>query len=391
MEVFEYLYEWPNLKSHPPFFPARFPSKRVDDGESDSYSDESEDKIESKDEIESKNDIEPVAKQEIKIFPGFLPNDVTLVVEEQHLHLNKDLLSSASPVFEAWLKKEWQQDECSDDTKRKLKFPGKTYDEMATFLKCLLPMFPDKVTDETLDTVFPLADEYRTETLITECVEVIRQRVESVYEVDIYIPPSRIVTYLLWIDKYNIHSLREALVELTSYLKIEEVENEPVYENIGLQLKLEMSNARAKLLESLFVSNITEAKERLYELKIPHSSYYLVEWKQHVAKLVKDVLASPVSENSTWPKTSAYKKWKGSSFMRAEPKISTEIVYSFACLDICDRLKYLESYAKVTMKIKSLEIGKADFKFIWSNYYSTDISNTNATMERLSLDICKCN
>ncbi|XP_021354341.1 uncharacterized protein LOC110450887 isoform X6 [Mizuhopecten yessoensis] len=235
-------------------------SKRVDDGESDSYSDESEDKIESKDEIESKNDIEPVAKQEIKIFPGFLPNDVTLVVEEQHLHLNKDLLSSASPVFEAWLKKEWQQDECSDDTKRKLKFPGKTYDEMATFLKCLLPMFPDKVTDETLDTVFPLADEYRTETLITECVEVIRQRVESVYEVDIYIPPSRIVTYLLWIDKYNIHSLREALVELTSYLKIEEVENEPVYENIGLQLKLEMSNARAKLLESLFVSNITEAK-----------------------------------------------------------------------------------------------------------------------------------
>ncbi|OWF34936.1 hypothetical protein KP79_PYT23526 [Mizuhopecten yessoensis] len=89
-------------------------SKRVDDGESDSYSDESEDKIESKD------DIEPVAKPEIKIFPGFQPNDVTLVVEEKHLHLNKDVLSSASPVFEAWLKKEWQQDECSDDTKREL-------------------------------------------------------------------------------------------------------------------------------------------------------------------------------------------------------------------------------------------------------------------------------
>ncbi|XP_021343521.1 uncharacterized protein LOC110443566 [Mizuhopecten yessoensis] len=153
------------------------------------------------------------------IDPGFLPNNVILVVEEKNLHVNKALLESASPVFEAWLKKEWQQDECTDDTKRKLEFHGKTYDEMATFLKCLLPFFPDKVTDENLDTILPLADEYRTENLITECVEVIRQRVESVSEADVYIPPSRIVTYLLWIDQYNIHMGKECVVRLASYLK----------------------------------------------------------------------------------------------------------------------------------------------------------------------------
>ncbi|OWF34934.1 hypothetical protein KP79_PYT23524 [Mizuhopecten yessoensis] len=74
-------------------------AKRVDDGESDSVTDQ------------CKDEIEPVTKPDIKIFPGFLPNDVTLVVEDQHLHVNEDLLSSASPVFEAWLKKEWQNDE----------------------------------------------------------------------------------------------------------------------------------------------------------------------------------------------------------------------------------------------------------------------------------------
>ncbi|XP_021343507.1 uncharacterized protein LOC110443555 [Mizuhopecten yessoensis] len=357
-------------------------SKRVDDGESDSYSDESEDKIESKD------DIEPVAKPEIKIFPGFQPNDVTLVVEEKHLHLNKDVLSSASPVFEAWLKKEWQQDECSDDTKRELE----TLD-VSGFGVGGKPVFTEKnhrrTANETIDTVLPLADEYQTENLITECVDVIRQRVESVYEVDIYIPPSRIVTYLLWIDKYNLHTLRKALVELTSYMNIEEVENEPVYENFGLQLKLEMSNARAKLFASLLVSNVTEAKERIYRFKIPHSSYYLTEWRQHVAKLVKARLELPTSDYISWPETTAYKKTRGYTII--EPEINEEIFDSFVCLDICDRLKILESYAKAIERIKSLGIGKAHFKLIWSTYYLTDINNASASMERLSLEMCKCN
>ncbi|OWF50028.1 hypothetical protein KP79_PYT23517 [Mizuhopecten yessoensis] len=327
-----------------------------------------------------------------QIDPGFLPNDVVLVIEDEHLHVNKALLESASPIFEAWLKKEWQKEECTDDTKRELKFPGKTYDDMVTFLKCLLPNFADKVTDETLDTVLPLADEYRTEKLITDCVKVIRQRVESVSEVDIYIPPSRIVTYLHWIEKYNLHTVKEVVVKLASCLSGEVLEAEPGYENIGLTHQKEIFTTRAKLLASLFVSNVTEAKEKIYQLKIPHSSYYLAEWRQNVAKLVKDALVLKISENSKWPNTAAYRKMRKLSMYGYEEGIISKVILdSFTCLDICARFKYLESYANAIQRIKSLKIGKADFKWIWSNYYSIGIRNTNATMERLLLDICNCN
>ncbi|XP_021343465.1 BTB and MATH domain-containing protein 38-like [Mizuhopecten yessoensis] len=210
------------------------------------------------------NDDVPLSpKQHRKIDPGFLPNDVVLVIEDEHLHVNRALLESASPVFAALLKKEWQKEECSIDTKQELKFPGKTYDDMVTFLKCLLPNFPDKVTDETLDTVLPLADEYRTEKLITECVEVIRQRVESVSEADVYIPPSRIVTYLLWIEKYNFQTLKELVVKLASCLNNKVLEAEPGYKNISLTHQMEISTTRANLLSSLFVRNVTEAKGKL--------------------------------------------------------------------------------------------------------------------------------
>ncbi|XP_021343519.1 uncharacterized protein LOC110443564 [Mizuhopecten yessoensis] len=252
-------------------------SVRVDDSDSDSD--------------QPKDEIEAVAKPDIQIFPGFLPNDVTLVVDGKRLHVNKDLLSSASPVFDAWLKKEWQQDECSNDTKQELTFPGKTYDEMATFLKCLLPIFADQVTVATLETVLPLADEYQTDNLLKECEEVIRKHVGSVSERDIYIPPSQVVTYLLWIEQYNMHTAEKCVVRLASFLKTEEVEAVPNYINVSKSLQLDVSNARAKLFESLMVFNVTEAARKMNEFQIPLSTRYMAEWKRNVAEIVDIYLA----------------------------------------------------------------------------------------------------
>ncbi|XP_021343497.1 uncharacterized protein LOC110443549 isoform X2 [Mizuhopecten yessoensis] len=347
--------------------------------------------------------------------PGFLPNDVILVVEEKNLHVNKALLESASPVFEAWLKKEWQQDECSDDTKRKLEFHGKTYDEMATFLKCLLPFFPDKVTDTNLDTVIPLADEYRTENLITECVDVIRQRVESVSEADIYIPPFRVVTYLRWIDRYNLHTGKESVVRLASYLKTEELKAVADYENVSLRLQLEVSNARAKLLENLFVFSVTEAEKKMYQFKIPMSSHYMAGWKDNLAELVKAFLTSSTTSQKptsgfhqtiTTPRRSTLQtrtsvhfgatntpliddlSWEANNNIK--PQISPSIVAAFACISICDRFKFSKSYAKSISRLLSLGISKSEFKNLWAAHYLTDSDKVRDGMERHVLQMCKC-
>ncbi|OWF50027.1 uncharacterized protein LOC110450888 isoform X2 [Mizuhopecten yessoensis] len=334
-----------------------------------------------------------------QIDPGFLPNDVILVVEEKNLHVNKALLESASPVFEAWLKKEWQQDECTDDTKRKLEFPGKTYDEMATFLKCLLPFFPDKVTDKKLDTVLPLADEYRTENLITECVEVIRKHVESVFEADIYIPPSRVVTYLRWIEQYNLHTGKECVVRLASYLESEELQAVADYENVSLRLQLEVSNARAKLLESLFVCSVTEAEKKMYQFKIPHSSQYMAEWKNNLGEIVEMFLTSTPSQKIAanlsglrlCPTNSApFSLLSVSADSNMKPLISPSIVAAFACISICDRFKFSESYAKSITRLTSLNISKSEVKQLWAAHYSTDSDKVRDGIERHVLQMCKC-
>ncbi|OWF34933.1 uncharacterized protein LOC110443538 [Mizuhopecten yessoensis] len=89
------------------------------------------------------DDCELRKRMKIQIEPCFLPNDVKLVVEDQHLHVNRDLLASASPDFAAWLKDEWQDHQQADTT---LRFTGKTYHDMSIFMKCLLPSFPKQVT-----------------------------------------------------------------------------------------------------------------------------------------------------------------------------------------------------------------------------------------------------
>ncbi|XP_069106198.1 uncharacterized protein [Argopecten irradians] len=107
---------------------------------------------------ESSDENGPAAKK-VKIDPGFLPNDVILIVEDQRLYVNRDLLVSASPVFEAMLKKEWQGDQQTESGKVELSLPGKSVEDMTKFLRCLLPFFSDKVSEDTTEAVLPLADE----------------------------------------------------------------------------------------------------------------------------------------------------------------------------------------------------------------------------------------
>ncbi|XP_021343489.1 uncharacterized protein LOC110443544 [Mizuhopecten yessoensis] len=356
-------------------------AQRVDVGESDSVTDQ------------CKDEIEPVAKPDIEIVPGFLPNDVTLVVEDQHLHVNEDLLSSASPVFEAWFKKEWQKDECTDDTKRKLEFPGKTYAEMATFLKCLLPIFDDKVTNATLETVLPLADEYRTGNLLKECEEVIRKHVGSVSELDIYIPPSQVVTYLRWIEHYNLHTVEECVVRLGSFLKTEELDTVPDYKKVNQRLQLDVSNARAKLLGSLFVIDLLEAERKMKELQIPLSSLYMAEWKQIIADHVEVFL----SLSTTSPEPSFQRFWASSPSSGFKVSIgksrTTRIIPSdaatFACISLCDKFKLSPTYTKSISKLKSLDLNPGRFEELWSSFYQITTENERADMERHLLAMCK--
>ncbi|XP_069110710.1 uncharacterized protein [Argopecten irradians] len=311
----------------------------------------------------------------ITIKPGFLTNNVALVVEEQRLYVNKELLKSASSVFEAWLKKEWQSDEDTPE----LPFPDKTLEEMTTFLTCLLPSFPDKVTDETVDTVLPLADEYQTESLLTECMAAIRDNVKTVYKTNTYIPPSRLVTYLYWINKYKLDAIKDDVVRLAAALKSEELQAVPGYDKAGLPLQLEVSNVRATLLASLFVSNLVAAEKQMGE-GVPLHKNYFPEWKKTTSQIVKRTLINQrICFKSTHSNTSRVRK---------ETEEEQPTAQFLACISVSYAFGFSELYSKCIDMLRTREININKFETQWLDHYGECCDKT--VLKQHLLDMCTC-
>lgn len=336
----------------------------------------------------------------ITVHPGFLPNDVVLIVDEQRLYVNKELLESASPVFAAWLKKEWQSDKDTEKIKPELSFHGKTLGEMTTFLMCLLPPFPDKVTDKTVDTVLPLADEYQTESLLSECMAAICDNVKTVYKTNTYIPPSRLVTYLYWIDKYKLDAIKDDVVRLAAALKSEELQAVPDYDKVGLPLQLEVSNVRATHLASLFVSNPVDAEKKIILGKgVPLHMDYFPEWKQITLQIVENKLNQFENKPIQFDrpvKTHAFGSvhyaprglsWSQPSFeTEKEKEITAEF---FACMSVSHTFGFSGLYVKCVRLLSTQKISKENFKTDWINHYGTDFDQSILQQHLLKMCTCK--
>ncbi|XP_033726431.1 uncharacterized protein LOC117316064 [Pecten maximus] len=317
-------------------------------------------------------------KIQIKTDPCFLPNDVVLVVEDHRLHVNKDLLESASPVFAAWLKKEWQNGQSTENTKLELSLPGKSYTDMSVFIKCLLPSFPERVTDKTLDIVLPLADEYQADGLIRECVKVIQQSVDSLSEDDIYIPPFRIVAYLRCVEKFLLEDAKPHVVRLASYFEGKELLAEPEYKEVGYELQLEVSNARAELLGSLFVLTVDEITDRIQQFKIPVSHHYLLAWKKHMINILRKEVT--IREED-----------KRLLFSHRREMTTSQLPVIFASMCICDKFKFFQTYDLCLKSLKILKIKKTDFERRWANHFAAEgFAKERDSVKRHSLRMCNC-
>ncbi|XP_021343478.1 uncharacterized protein LOC110443536 [Mizuhopecten yessoensis] len=217
-----------------------------------------------------------------------------------------------------------------------------------------------KISDKNLDIVLSLANEYQTADLLRKCVEVINQRVESLSEVSIYIPPSRIVTYLRWIEKFNIDDAKACVVKSASYLEGKKLQKEPGYKDIGYELKLEISYARAELLESLFVVTVEEIMEKIQQLKIPVSMHYLPIWRKNITKIIRNEVQLKGVDRIT-------------PILYREKKTKEQLPGIFASMYICDKLKLTRTYEVCLTSLKLSKIKRADFEKGWSSYFA-DIS-----------------
>uniref|UniRef100_K1R8J7 BTB and MATH domain-containing protein 38 n=1 Tax=Magallana gigas TaxID=29159 RepID=K1R8J7_MAGGI len=94
---------------------------------------------------------------------GFPKTDVTLVVEDQKIHVNKAVLSEHSPVFNAMFNSEFKE-----STAVEITLEGKRAADVAEFLKCFYPNMKHTITAENVLQVLPLAHEYQS-SLVADC------------------------------------------------------------------------------------------------------------------------------------------------------------------------------------------------------------------------------
>ncbi|XP_045208568.2 BTB and MATH domain-containing protein 38-like [Mercenaria mercenaria] len=82
-------------------------------------------------------------------------DDVTFIVEGQHLHATKAILAMDSPVFEAMFGTSFRERD-----EKEVPLPGKKYEDFEEFLHCIYPKSKKKINTRNVYKVLPLADEY---------------------------------------------------------------------------------------------------------------------------------------------------------------------------------------------------------------------------------------
>ncbi|XP_069106619.1 uncharacterized protein [Argopecten irradians] len=290
----------------------------------------------------------------IEIDPGFLPNDVVLIVEDQRLHVNRDLLVSVSPVFEAWLKKEWQGDQQTESGKVELSIPRKSLKDITTFLKCLLPSFSDKVSVETLDIVLPLADEYQTESLLSECFHVIRRHIESVFTTNSDISADQIVKYLHFIEQYEPDNddIKTDIVSIAACEKMEKLEAVEEFDDIGEALQLEIAKKSSKLLEVLFMSRLSDIEQKIHRKKpfgnVHHVNAYFLRKRKDSVQLLLEQTLNHIKD---------FEKSVSSYNVS-----STPMGELLLCLSVSDTLEISTIYNKCITKLSSIKITNDQFR-----------------------------
>ncbi|XP_048258804.1 BTB and MATH domain-containing protein 36-like [Haliotis rufescens] len=144
-----------------------------------------------------------------------LTSDVALVVEGKKLHVNKTVLSLASPVFEKMFFGEFKE-----KTLLEVPLPGKTYDDMVQLLLCIYPSTTNPITADNIDALLPLAEEYVMTSLKQRC----RTFVTTYLKLNVKtLSKSQLVHFMHLADKYDFDDVLEDCLTQAVYIEYSDV------------------------------------------------------------------------------------------------------------------------------------------------------------------------
>lgn len=141
-------------------------------------------------------------------YPGFPETDVTLVVEDQKIHVNKAVLSEHSPVFGTMFKSEFKERSAKEIT-----LVDKKLADVVEFLKSFYPNMKHPINRKNVLQVLPLAHEYQS-SLVADCENFMIAMCKPKSGVTV----STLLDYILAGEKYNLTRFLEAAVEFCAHI-----------------------------------------------------------------------------------------------------------------------------------------------------------------------------
>ncbi|KAK7116133.1 BTB and MATH domain-containing protein 38-like [Littorina saxatilis] len=171
-------------------------------------------------------------------------SDLTFVVENRKLHVNKIYLAHYSPVFETMFFSEF-----AEKFSGEIELPDKNHQDVVNFLLQLYPVHSlRKITDDTLPGILSLADEYMVKHVRRKCKQYIKD--QSRFTQDLTM--DQVLLYLLLADRCRFKTLKKRLTKEVERRKPQDIRESPLYEEVDPRLMrdiFQMKNVQLQAAE----------------------------------------------------------------------------------------------------------------------------------------------
>lgn len=207
-----------------------------------------------KQEVEESIEIHPT---DMKPPTLFLPHDVILEVEGMQLHVCKQVLADNSPMFERMFKSEFKEKDLTI-----IPLPGKKFKDIVEFLRSFYdPETIPPITDDTIFTILPLAEEYQVLEVKERCEKFIIQTLQKSINHEIQRPDLHaLLKYASCADLYNLTSVLPLAVNMCAKYTIKSLTNASLQTPVSEKILVKIYTERTKLTENLTKERIKKGE-----------------------------------------------------------------------------------------------------------------------------------
>ncbi|KAK3082875.1 hypothetical protein FSP39_007730 [Pinctada imbricata] len=189
-------------------------------------------------------------------------SDLRLIVEGKSLYVSRILLSVVSPILKDLLSKRSREQNTLE-----IQLQGKKFDEVLEFLKCIYPDMLKQITDENVDLLLGMAQEYRVSSLMSRCREFLKGKLR-----EIPIHPLTLIKSLRMSIDFNLDDLRHLCFEVAKNIPSDVLEATRGYELLTHDVTSTLTSNRLQSFEETGRKIVKRLKEAETHCGLYHKS-----------------------------------------------------------------------------------------------------------------------